>query len=179
MNNEKRTTVSNLQTTQSNIVPIRAESFKIIPRPENYDQFGNAIKACLAAGLPLRFIANAGAFLNEKVYRETHDVNLQQGLQGKIGEVVENESTIIAWQSRGEKITVMRELPAVEEPGSKIVPISNGLTNSANQPKTIDVLEGIAVVKEQPTQIAGNNTDYLELTYNPYLKADAGFKKTA
>ena len=113
------------------------------------------------------------------MYRETHDVNLQQGLQGKIGEVVENESTIIAWQSRGEKITVMRELPAVEEPGSKIVPISNGLTNSANQPKTIDVLEGIAVVKEQPTQIAGNNTDYLELTYNPYLKADAGFKKTA
>lgn len=156
----------------------RAKAFKVVSSPSNFSQYQRTVRAYMEAGLPFEHIANAGDSLNDSVERIDLDASFLNELQNKAGEIAADSNRILAWQSRGEKITIMRELPSANESGNKIIPISGAVTQT-NQPQSVDVLEGIAVVKEQPIQIKSSNADYSELTNSPFLKAAADFKKAA
>jgi len=137
---------------------IRAKSFKINSQTQNYSQYINTIKAYAQAGLPFEHISNAGEQLGDPVERGEIDASIHQGWQNKAGEIAEDESKILAWQNRGETISITQALAA---------PASHSLTtNQQTGEQTLNIVEGISVTKEQPS----------ELDSNPFLRAPANLK---
>lgn len=81
-----------------------------------------------------------------------------------------DENKIMAWQNRGEVISVSHQLPSHNPvTGQEVVPITQNLSTQQNQKHSLNVLEGIAVFNNQPQQLSDN----------PYLQAAAEFKKAA
>ncbi len=145
-------------TFSNNSQVTRAKSFKINSPTQNYSQYINTVKAYAQAGLPFEHIANAGDHLGDSVERGEIDASIHQGWQNKAGEIAEDKSKILAWQNRGETISITQALGA---------PTSNSLTTSQQtREQTLNVVEGISVTKVQPS----------ELDNNPFLKAPANLK---
>lgn len=150
-----------LQTDEA-LVPsvFRARSFRITSGRGNFPQYVRTVKAYALAGMPLEHIANAGDHLGDLVERGEIDASLLQTSQSKAGEIAEDENTIMAWQNRGERISIINQLPSPQPmKETEIVPVSNNTSN---------VLEGIAVFNNQP-----------QIQNNPYLIAPAQLKKAA
>ncbi len=150
---------TDLTRSSKDFTPTRARSFKVKARQHNYAQYVRTVRAYALAGLPFEHIANAGDFLQDEVEREETDAPIHEGWQEKLGEVAENEGNIMAWQNRGEVVSLNYQ---IESPtsitGMEVVAVSGELTTvNIPQEKTIDVIEGIAV--------------FNDLENNPYLKA--------
>lgn len=158
--------------------PTRAKSFKINSVTANFAQYVRTVKAYALAGLPLVHIANAGEEIGDLVERAEIDASLLESSQSKAGEIAEDENKILAWQNRGEQISIINQLPSAQPlRETEIVPISNDVAiPQANPPQTANVLEGIAVFNSQPQQI--NNQGNSRLESNPYLHAPADLKKS-
>lgn len=149
---------------------IRAKSFKISSATENFAQYVRTVKAYALAGLPLVHIANAGEEIGDLVERAEIDASLLESSQSKAGEIAEDENQIMAWQNRGEKISIVNQLPSAQTISqTEIVPLTNNLTTTQNPEQTVNVLEGIAVFNQNNSQ----------LEVNPYLRAPADLKKAA
>lgn len=150
---------------------IRAKSFKVTSGNQNYSQYVNTIKAYALAGMPFEHIANAGETLGDMVERGELDSSLIEGWQEKAGEIAEEESKVLAWQNRGEVISLTHRIASPDPiTGQEIVQTSQNLTTGQNSPQNLNVLEGIAVF---------NQTGNPQLEANPYLHAPADLKKTA
>lgn len=170
-------------TSKSNIVnptgvsPIRAKAFKINSGAHNFAQYARTVKAYSLAGLPLEHIANAGDFLGDPVERKAVDASLLETTHTKAGEIAEYENRIMAWQSRGEQISIINQLQAAQPvKETEIVPVTNNLTTATpNQLQTLNVLEGIAVFNNRPQQLPGSQPNS-QLENNPYLRTPADLK---
>lgn len=153
---------------------VRAKSYKVCSPPDNMNQFGRAISACIAAGMSLNEVAKAGEFLGYNVNRQELDALIAQSFQPaqKIGEVVESEGKIIAWQNRGEVISANRLTGPSSLTGREIVVTSQDVITPAADQEVIEVLEGIAVFqREEPILPEPTHSQDFELKDNPYLKA--------
>jgi len=152
------------------ISPIRAKSFKINSCMQNFAQYARTVKAYALAWLPLEHIANAGDFLGDPVERKELDASLLADQQTKAGEIAEDENKIMAWQNRGEQISIVNQLRAAQPlKEMEIVPVTDNLTTAnASAPQTLNVLEGIAVFNNQPQQLSTDQTNS-QLDNNPYL----------
>ena len=159
---------ANLIQSSNNSV-IRAKSFKISSATQNFAQYVRTVKAYALAGLPLEHIADAGDEIGDLVERAEIDARLLESSQSKAGEIAEDENKILAWQNRGEKISIVNLLPSTQPlKDTEIVPVTNNLTASnPKQEQTLNVLEGIAVF----------NSNNSQLETNPYLRAPADLKK--
>lgn len=149
--------------------PTRAKSFKINSAMQNFAQYVRTVKAYALAGLPLVHIANAGEEIGDLVEREEIDAAVLESSQSKAGEIAEDKDKILAWQNRGEQISIINQLPSAQPlKETEIVPVSNNLTTSSPiQEQTLNVVEGIAVFNQNNSQ----------LDTNPYLQAPANLKK--
>lgn len=172
----KKGQIINFPTGEVSLV--RAKSYKITSA-RNYAQYVRTVKAYALAGLPLEHIANAGEEIGDLVERAEIDASLLENSQSKAGEIAEDENKIMAWQNRGEKISIVNQLSSPQPlKETEIVPVSNDLTTSnPNQQHSLNVLEGIAVFNNQPQQVSNQNNSQLET--NPYLNAPANLKKAA
>ncbi len=161
--------------------PTRAKSFNVKTTGRDYAQYANTIKAYALAGMPFEHIANAGDHLGDLVERLELDAPIQEswkhlpaGRQGKIGEIAEDEGKIMAWQTRGEKVPMSHQLSqATTVTGMEMVTISQEITLSGSEEKTIDVVEGIAVVRKD-SFLEGNMNSALE--NNVFLKTPTNLK---
>lgn len=155
---------SNMKVSQtSSDYPItRARSFKVHTSQPDFSQYVRTVQAYAKAGMPFAHIANAGDFLGDSVERNEVNASLQQGWQNKAGEVAETEDKILAWQTRGERVLTTHQLPApVPISGKEIVVVSKDLAvNETAQNTTLDVIEGIGVLREEAPKLKNN----------PYLK---------
>lgn len=155
--------------------PIRAKSFKVVANDQNYAQYVSAIKAYALAGMPFEHIANAGEYIGDSVEKGEIDTALIEGWQEKMGEVAEEESKILAWQNRGDVISITHQLPtATPTSEHEIMPTSQDLTQQT-QPQNTNVLEGIAVYNQQDS-LNNTSTQTQSLENNPFLKAPATIK---
>lgn len=146
----------------------RAKSFKVTSPSQNYAQYIKTVKAYALAGMPFEHIANAGDSLGDQVERGELDAPLEKTLQGKAGEIAEDESQLLAWQNRGETISLAHQLPSsTPVTGTEVIPTSEQLTTTpTSSDQTLDVIEGIGVFNQTP-----------QLENNPYLLAPADIKK--
>lgn len=160
--------------------PMRAKSFKISSAMQNFAQYVRTVKAYALANMPLEHIANAGEQLGDLVERQEIDASLLEASQTKAGEIAEDENKIMAWQNRGEKISIVNQLPSSQPlKETEIVPATFDLaTPVTNSEQTLNVLEGMAVFNNQPQQISANQNNS-QLETNPYLRAPADLKKAA
>lgn len=148
--------------------PMRAKSFKISSVMQNFAQYVRTVKAYALAGMPLEHIANAGDHLGDLVERGEIDASLLQTSQSKAGEIAEDENQIMAWQNRGEIISITPQLSSPTNTGQELVKTSQHLSADQKPDQTRNVLEGIAVFNNQPP-----------IQNNPYLIAPAQLKKAA
>ncbi len=137
--------------SQSGYSVTRAKSFQVKTSPHNYVQYVKTVKAYALAGMSFEHIANAGDYLGDEVERNEVDAPLQNSRQSKIGEVVEDAQGILAWQNRGERVSITHQLSSTAtSTGKEVVVISQDLiTTEATQDQTIDVLEGIKVERKK------------------------------
>lgn len=163
---------TNLTNTAGTASKTRAKSFKVSNVSEqNYSQYVRTVKAYALAGMSFQDIANAGDLLEDEVERMEIDAPLQQDWKNKLGEVAEDESKILAWQTRGEKVSVAAELSAPSMTGREVVIISKGLiTSDSNQAQTIEVVEGIQVSQQDTSKLPNSASNDSQLENNPYLK---------
>lgn len=148
----------------------RAKSFRVKTSPGDFAQYVKTIKAYALAGMPFNHIANAGDILGDEVERQEIDTPLQNNWQDKIGELQEDENQILAWQTRGETASINHQLSAPDQSlGREVVIVSNSLTVEQKPQQTIDVLEGIKVLKQDRFSLPDPNSNQ-ELENNPYLK---------
>lgn len=173
-------TNQNIAKSTQDFSQTRAKSFKVKAPVSNFAQYVKTVKAYALAGLPFEHIANAGDFLQDEVERGEVDASITQGWQSKIGEIAEDENRILAWQNRGETVSLTHQLPqAASVTGMEVVSISQNLVISGNnKEKTVEVLEGIAVVNNQPASLPASTqsvplptTTNSALESNPFLKA--------
>lgn len=161
----------------------RTRSFKIRTSPPNLKQFVAAVNAYALAGMPFEHIANAGDFLGDEVERKEIDAPLQQEWKNKVGEVVEYEKQVMAWQARGETASTTPELPSPQPiTHQEVVVISKDLTTiEPTQDQTVRVIEGINVsLKQDSPSVLPNSTSHDQaLENNPYLQPIAGNLKKA
>lgn len=182
MNNDKNILTKShntLITSQSGQPITRAKSFKVTSQTPNYAQYVRTVKAYALAGLPFEHIANAGDTLGDFVERGEIDAPISE-LQEKMGEIVEDESKMLAWQNRGETISLTQQLPSgVSVTGKEVVTISQSVTTTPQGEQTINVIEGIGVFNQQAPQIQNTtpSTSPSHLENNPYLRAPADLKK--
>lgn len=149
---------------------VRAKSFKVNSHQQNFSQYVRTVKAYALAGLPLEHIANAGEEIGDIVERAEIDAALLESSKSKAGEIAEDEGKIMAWQNRGEQISIVNQLPfAQPQKQTEIVPASN-------QGQTVNVLEGIAVFNNQPQPLSNTDTN-TQIESNPYLQAPANLTK--
>lgn len=167
--------MADLKLSSGGVSPVRAKSFKINSANHNFSQYARTVKAYALAGLPLEHIANAGDHLGDPVERQEVDAALLT--QTKAGEIAEDENKIMAWQNRGEQISIVNQLQATQPlKETEIVPVTNNLTTTnPNQPQTLNVLEGIAVFNNQPQKLPPSQSNS-QLENNPYLRAPANLK---
>lgn len=160
-----------IQPASQASVVIRAKSFKVTSGNQNYSQYVNAIKAYALAGMPFEHIANAGETLGDMVERGELDSSLIEGWQEKAGEIAEEESKVLAWQNRGEVISLTHQITSPNPiTGQEVVQTSQNLTTGQNPSQNLNVLEGIAVFNQNKSE---------QLENNPYLIAPADIKKAA
>lgn len=159
--------------TTKGFSPTRAKSFKVKSPTVNYTQYVKTVKAYALAGLPFEHIANAGDFLGDVVERNEVDAPLQEGWQKKQGEITEEKSKILAWQNRGETVSITRQISSpAPVTGLEVVSVSQELTEiDPSQKQIINVVEGIAVINNQPTPLPNHVTQNPALENNPFLKA--------
>lgn len=155
----------------------RAKSFKVKASDKDYLQYVNTLRAYASAGLPFEHIANAGDFLGDSVERGELDAPIEQGWQEKVGEVAEDENKILAWQNRGEVISIAHQLSAKSTTGEELVSISQSLSKEADPKQTLNVVEGITVIKKEPQTIQNSTSSDAELENNPYLQPIQDQKK--
>lgn len=168
-----------LITSQTGQSLTRAKSFKVTSQTPNYAQYVRTVKAYALAGLPFEHIANAGDTLGDLVERGEIDAPISE-MEGKMGEIVEDESKMLAWQNRGVKVSKLGQLTTgVSVTGKEVVTISQSVTTNQQGEQTINVIEGIGVFNQQTPQIQNttpsNSSSHLE--NNPYLRAPADLKK--
>lgn len=161
----------------------RAKFFKIKASTGNYGQYATTIKAYASAGMPFEHIANAGEQLGDPVERGEIDgpIPVQDGFQQKVGEVAEDESKILAWQNRGDKISVIPQLvsPSTLNGSGLVTTTQNPATNLSSEGKqTLDVVEGINVIK-QPQALSTASSKNFELENSPFLKPLPDLRKAA
>lgn len=138
--------MNNQVITSKNYSPTRARSFNVKTTGRDYAQYANTIRAYALAGMPFEHIANAGDHLGDLVERLELDAPIQESWKNKIGEIAEDEGKIMAWQTRGEIVSISHQLSqATTVTGMEMVTISQEITLSGSEDKTIDVVEGIAV----------------------------------
>lgn len=145
---------------------VRAKSFKVKTTNLDYSQYVNTIKAYALAGMPFEHIANAGDHLGDIVERLELDAPIQQSWKTTVGEIAEKEDQIMAWQTRGEVVSVSHQLSDPSVTGLEIVVQSTEVVIPENEQK-IDVVEGIAVATNHNTQLENNI----------YLKSPADLNK--
>lgn len=146
-------------------IQTRAISFKIRSKPENITAFRSTVKAYIVAGMPIEQIANAGDFLGEEVERLETDAPIKDGWGNKRSEVIEDGNQIFAWQSRGETVTLDHQITSANPiTGNEMVIITRELATAPASQSTIDVVEGISVVKTEQEAIDD------ELVNSPFLK---------
>lgn len=185
MNNEKDLVINSSQldsTTPTNVVPIsRAKSFQIRASQTNYDQIATTIKAYAVAGMPFEHIANAGEEIGEVVERGEIDASIKDGWQDKKGEIAEDRGKILAWQSRGERISVIAQISSPLNNKDLAPYTENSVTNLYTQPQTIDVIEGISAVTTNQPSLSDKTTpsNITDISQSPYLTAPAILKKAA
>lgn len=169
--------MADITVSNRGLSPIRAKSFKINSPMHNFAQYARTVKTYALAGLPLEHIANAGDSLGDPVERKEVDASLLRVSQTKAGEIAEDENKIMAWQNRGEQISIVNQLQAAQPiKETEIVPVTNNLTTAnPREPQTLNVLEGIAVFNNQPAQIPTTQTTS-QLENNPFLRAPANLK---
>lgn len=149
--------MNNQLTKPQNYSPTRAKSFKVKTTGRDYAQYANAIKAYALAGMPFEHIANAGDHLGDLVERLELDAPIQESWKEKIGEIAEDEGKIMAWQTRGEIASLSHQLPqATAATNMEMVTISQEITLSGSEEKTIDIVEGIAVSASPAPQLENN-----------------------
>lgn len=151
------------------VSPIRAKSFNVKTTSRDFAQYVNTIKAYASAGMPFEHIANAGDELGDSVERMDLDANILEAAKSKAGEIAEDEGKILAWQNRGEMISVTRQLPTGGT-SSGLVNTSNALVTEQTPEQKINVLEGIAVT-QNPQNLVSSTASDSQLESNPYLKA--------
>lgn len=163
---------------------VRAKSIKIHVSlgdiGNNYDQYVKTVKAYALAGvMDFEDIAKAGDSLGDRVERNIIDAPLQNSLQNKLGEVVEGQNIILAWQTRGEKDLTTPQLASPEGIIGNEISVSRELTTvPSNQEQMVDVVEGIAVQKQEPINLSDYRTNS-GLENNPYLQPIQELKKAA
>lgn len=172
---------TNITNTPNTASKTRARSFKVISVPaHNFAQYVRTVKAYALAGMTFADVANAGDFLGDKVERLEIDAPLQQDWKNKVGEVADDENQILAWQARGEKVSITAQLssPAGTR-GREVVVISKDLIKAEPaKEQTIEVVEGIQVSLQQtPAPSLPNSTSDSQLENNPYLQPIAGDPK--
>lgn len=165
---------TSVQKPSQGFTQTRAKSYKIKASPHNFAQYIQTIKAYAIAALPFNHIANAGEFLGDEVERLEIDAAIQDNWHNKVGEIVEDENQILAWQGRGEMVSVTNQLssPATTK-GQEIVISSTDLTTGKRvQEKTLEVVEGINVQRQEvPSLPSSTSNSGQALEDNPYLKA--------
>jgi|GEM_PF-3410298 hypothetical protein len=169
--NSLNTGVINISNTTSRT---RAKSFKVSKvSAHNYAQYVRTVKAYALAGMTFEDIANAGDFLEDEVERLEIDAPLQQDWKNMAGEVAEDESKILAWQARGETVSITDQLSSpAGNTGKEVMIISKDLvTVEQNTEQTIEVIEGIKVSLEEdsPSSLPNSTLDS-QLENNPYLQ---------
>lgn len=124
---------------QSGYSVTRAKSFQVKTSPHDFVQYVKTVKAYALAGMSFADIANAGDFLGDIVERKEIDAPLHKSQENRIGEVAEDENTILAWQSRGERVLITHQLSsASSRTGKEVVVISQDLiTAESVQEQTI------------------------------------------
>ncbi len=176
MDDNKNLTVpnTNIANPSNNYALTRAKSFKVISPSQNYAQYIKTVKAYALAGMPFEHIANAGDHLGDLTERGEVNAAIEAGWrQKKTGEVVEDKSKLLAWQNRGETISVSHQLSSgTANSGPGLIPVSNALTSQDSQsPQTLNVLEGIEIDNKQAPAIPQNTiSNTSDLENNPYLK---------
>lgn len=135
---------------QNNYQATRAKSFKVIAPTQNYSQYIRTVKAYALAGLPFEHIANAGNLLGDKTEKGEIDASIEANWQDKAGEVAEDDSKILAWQNRGERILITRQLSQ---------PIST-------------------IYNQQPQSLQNASNSNAQLENNPYLKTPPNLNKS-
>lgn len=157
-----------------NYSPIRAKSFKVKTKSPDYAQYAATIRAYALAGMPFEHIANAGDHLGDIVERLELDAPIQKSWKQMTGEIAEGEGKIMAWQTRGEKVPLSHQLSdARTVTGMEMVTISQEITIAGSEEKTIDVVEGIAVVKKDSFLQENTNAT---LENNVFLKVPTNLK---
>jgi hypothetical protein len=157
---------------------LKAKAFEISVRPDsgNLGQYLNTVKAYANAGLPFEHIANAGETLGDAVKRGEVAAQVKEGWQNKVGEVMEDESKILAWQNRGETISIVPQIGITGSlNGTEIVQTTQSLaTQSQTQP--VNVVEGISVSNQEQSALPTPTTNTPDLSTNPFLTAPANLK---
>lgn len=138
----------------------RANSFMVKAKVYDFEQYARVVRAYSVAGMSFEDIANAGDSLGDEVERLEVNAAFQDSLQNKVGEVAEagDGSQILAWQTRGERISVTHQLASPVTSGDEVVIASQGLAVTGNaQAETVEVLEGIKVSRVEPAEELENN----------------------
>ncbi|MBI4038786.1 hypothetical protein HY384_02405 [Candidatus Daviesbacteria bacterium] len=170
----------------SKVVPItRARSYKIDLKPSSpdYSQYIRVVKNYALVGMPFEHIAHVAEELGDEVEIRETTAPIRDGWQSKVGEVVEEEGRIIAWQDKGE-ISITPQLTAPNTATGQKIVATQGLTNPQKQ--TLKVLEGVGVYK-QSAQPPNNLVQFptpqtlhdANLVSNPYLQPLPQQKKAA
>lgn len=170
-----------LATTQPNSALARAKSYDIglNPNSPNYQQYVTTVNAYVKAEMPFVHIANAGDELGDKVIRGEVDAPIKLGLENKVSEVVENEGRTIAWQNRGEVLSLTPQIATTSSfGGTEIVQTTQNLVqNQSTGTHSINVIEGISVSQaQQPSLTEATTNNITDISQNPYLKAPAIIK---
>lgn len=136
--NSPNTGITNTSNTASQT---RARSFKVSNvSVHNYAQYARTVKAYALAGMSFHDIANAGDFLEDEVERAEIDAPLQQNWKNMAGEIAEDESKILAWQARGETVSITNQLSSpAGVTGKEVVTISKDLITVEQNESTHDL----------------------------------------
>lgn len=163
---------------------VRARSFNIKTSSKNLEQYKRTIIAYMQAGLTFEDIAWAGDFIGDEVVKEEIDAMIAEGWQEKTNEIAEDDSKMLAWQSRGETVSVANILPSVSTiNGTEIINISKSpavLEESTQD--SYEVVEGIAVAKtELPelSEVSNNTSPNPTIQDSPFLQKVVGEIKKA
>ena len=140
---------------------IRVKHLKVISPEYDMDQFGRTIKVFADASMPFEMIANTGQSLGYQVQRGEIDILLKEPDIKKIGEVMEYQGKIVAWQNRGEMVSTTPRLVGVAGATGKEVVLTQNVTVKESAQAVIEVIEGIEVEEKKQDKLENN----------PYLKA--------
>ncbi len=163
---------SNLDLAQNTVTISRAQSYNIHLPPESFhpsesseiSQITRTINAYSVAGMTYEDIADTLEEKGNKVERGETDAFMKDGWQGKVGEVLETEKGIRAWQNRGEVISLIPQITAgTTLSGTEVVTTSQNL--ATNQQK-VNVIEGINVQASDYTEVQTPNNNILQFPQN-------------